>query len=94
MALCTGFSDTVERSSRYKIDVEKTDRNREVLQVFYFLGEAERQGNAAAANSDEGQALQIFGFFQDFMGQPHQGAVDLGGAHELGFFACGNHGLN
>ena len=94
MALCTGFSETVERSSRYKIDVKKADRNREILQVLDLLGEAERERNAAAANSDEGQAMQIFGLFENLMGQPHQSAVDLGGAHQLGFFACGNHGLN
>ena len=57
-----------------------------------FFGEPEREGNAAAADSDEGQAMQILGFFENLVGQPDQRAVDLGGAHQLCFFACGKHG--
>ncbi len=64
-----------------KIDVEEADRDGEILKILDFFGEPEREGNAAAADSDKGQALQILGFFQDLVGQPHQRAVDLGGAH-------------
>ena len=74
-----------------KIDVEESDRDREVLEILDLFGETEREGNAAAADSDEGQAIQIFGFLENLVGQTHQGAVDLGGAHQLCFFACGNH---
>ena len=50
-----------------------------------------RQRHAAAADADEGEQIEVLGLFQDFMRQAHQRPVDLGGAHELGFFAREGH---
>ena len=74
-----------------QIDVEEADRNGEIFEILDLLGQTERQRNATAADSDECQAMQIFGFFENLVRQPHQRAVDLGGAHQLCFFACGKH---
>ena len=74
-----------------QIDVENADRNHAILQVLDLFGETLRQRHAAAADADERQVVEILGFFQDLVRQPDQRPVDLGGAHELGFFACGNH---
>ena len=74
-----------------EIDVENADRNGAVFERLDLGGQALRQRNAAAADADEGQLVEVFGLFQDFVRQPDQRAVDLGGAHELGFFAGQGH---
>ncbi len=70
----------------------KPDRNGQVFEVLDFFRQAQSQRHAAAADADEGQPVQILGFLQNFVRQPDQRAVDLGGAHQLRFFACGEHG--
>ena len=63
-----------------------------MFQRFDFAGQALGERHAAAANADEPQAVEIGILLQDFVRQPHQGAVDFRGAHELAFDAGEGHG--
>ena len=72
-------------------DVEDADRDVEAFERLDFRGQALGDGDAAAADADEGEAIEILAFFEDFVGQANQGAIDLGGAHQLGFFAGQRH---
>ena len=74
-----------------EIDVENAHRNLAVFQAFDLLRQPLRQRNAAAANADERELIEVFGFFQNLVGQPDQRAVDFRSAHELGFFAGERH---
>ena len=48
-------------------------------------------GNPSAADSNESELAEILCFFKDFMREPDQGPVDLGGTHQLRLFAYGSH---
>ena len=50
-----------------------------------------RQRHAAAPDADEGELVEIVGLLQNLVRQSDQRPVDLGGAHELGFFARVGH---
>ena len=51
-------------------------------------------GHAAAADADEGEPVEVLGLFEDFVGQANESAVDLRGAHQLGFFARESIGIH
>ena len=68
-----------------EVDVEDADGDFAIFERFDFRGEALGEGHAAAADADEGELIEIFGLFEDFVRQADQGAVDLGRAHELAF---------
>src|SRR5579885_1312056 len=75
-----------------QVDVENADGNFALLQRFNFLGKPLRQGNAPAADADKRQTVQIRRALQNLVRQPHQGAVDFAGAHQLTYFPRGRHG--
>src|SRR5262249_15943245 len=70
-----------------EVDVKNAHGNLAVLEGFDLGGQALRQRNAPAADSDECQPVQIFGAFQDFVGKAYERAVDLRRTHELCFHA-------
>ena len=74
-----------------EIDVEDADRHCCAFPGLRSSCQPLRQRNAAAADADEGEPIQVLGLFQDFVRQPDQRAVDLGCAHELRFFAGKRH---
>ena len=74
-----------------QIDIQDAHRDFALFERFDLAGQALRQRNAAAADADESQPVELFGLFQDFVRQPDQRPIDLGGAHELGFFARKGH---
>ena len=74
-----------------EVDVEDADRNLAVFEALDLRRQPLRQRNAAAADADEGELIEVFGLLQNLVRQPHQRPVDLGSAHELGFFARKGH---
>ena len=62
-----------------------------LLERFDLARQPLRQRHAAAADADEGELVQVLGLLQDLVRQPDQRPVDLGGAHQLGFFARKRH---
>ena len=76
-----------------EVDVENADRHLAVFEALDLRGQPLRQRNAAAADADEGQLVQILGLLQNLVRQADQRPVDLRGAHELSFFAGGRHRL-
>ena len=58
-----------------------------LLQALDLGGQPLRQRNAAPADADEGELVQVLGLFQNLVGQADQRPVDLRRAHQLGFFA-------
>ena len=74
-----------------QIDVEDADRDRALLQRLDLSRQPLRQRHAAAPDADEGQLVQIVAFFQNFMRQPDQRAVDFRRTHQLSFFPRESH---
>ena len=50
---------------------------------FDLLGQPLGQRDAAAADADEGQLVQVVAALQNFVRQADQRPVDFGGAHQL-----------
>ena len=74
-----------------EIDIEDADRNGALLQRLDLPGQPLRQRNAAAADADERQCVQVPALFQNLVRQTDQRTVDLARAHELRFQAGGCH---
>src|SRR5258708_1669108 len=75
-----------------KVGVENPGLHLGMLQRFDLLRQALGEGDAAAADADEGELIEFARALQNFVRQPHQGAIDFGGAHQLRFFAGDGHG--
>lgn len=67
-------------------DIESADGHVDAIDAAHGLGDALGERHAAAADADEGEMLRASAFFDNLMGQAAQGAVDLRGGHQLGFF--------
>ena len=74
-----------------QIDIEDAHRNPAFFERLDLPGQPLRQGNAAAADPDKSQQVQVLGLLQDFMSQTDQRPVDFRCAHELKFFAREGH---
>src|SRR3954467_12063968 len=66
-----------------EVDVENANRHLEAFERGDLLRQPLRQGNPTAAYPDESELIEILGFFQNFMSQPHERAVDFRGTHQL-----------
>ena len=92
VAFTTGWCDTVDRSSRYRLISRMPTGMVRCFQRFDLLRQPLRQRHAAAADADERQLVQVSGALQNFVRQADQRPVDFRGAHQLGFFAGDGHG--
>jgi len=70
-----------------EVYVEDADGDFAILEGLDLGGEALGERDAPAADADESKEVEVLGFFENLMSQPDEGAVDLGSAHELSFFA-------
>ena len=74
-----------------QVDIQNADRNLAILERLDFRGQPLRQRNAAAANADERELIEVLGLLQNLVREADQRPIDLGRAHELGFFAGEGH---
>src|SRR4051812_8555844 len=66
-----------------EIDIENADRDRALLQCLDLSSKPLRQRDAAPADADEGQLVQVFTLLQNFVGQAYQRTIDFGRTHQL-----------
>jgi hypothetical protein len=69
-----------------KRDIKGADGNFDAVNAAHGLSDALGKGDAAAADTDQGEMLGAAAFFNDFMGNALQSAVNFRGGHQLPFF--------
>ncbi len=67
-------------------DIESADGDVNAVDAAHGVGDAFGERNAAAADADEREMARAAAFLDDLVSEALQGAVDLGGGHQLGFF--------
>ena len=77
-----------------KSDVEGADRNFYTVDTAHRARDTLSQGDAAAANADEGQIAGAATFFDDLMSEALQGAVDFRRRHQLTLLYDSHSGVN
>src|SRR5581483_7826116 len=74
-----------------ELDVEHARFDRSLFDGRDELAEPLGERNSAALDADEGQVGAAVALFHDFVGQPHQRALDLGGRHQPAFDPQASH---
>ena len=79
--IVNGFFGDGGKIVAVEIDVEDADGHFALFELLDFGSQTHGQGDAAAADSDEGEFVKVLRLLENLVGETHQSAVDLGSAH-------------